>query len=581
MTDRTNRGTSRLIPAWISAYRRDWLRADLGAGLSASAVVIPKAMAYSTIAGLPVAAGLYTALAAMATYPFLGSSRVLSVTTTSTIALMTATEVVAIGRGGAGPANPVVVGATLALLVGVFLLLARVLRLGFIANFVSKPVLVGFEAGIGIVIAVSQLKSLLGIHPAAKTVLGTLRELPALLPQAHMPTLCVALVSLALLVGLPRLWPRLSAPLVVVGLGALAAVALGLAAAGVELVGAVPRGMPSFVRPDLSLVARLWPGALAIALMSFTESVASARTFLRPDDPPVNPNRELAATGVANVAAAFLGGFPSGGGASQTAVNARSGARSQAAQFVGAAFVVLCLLFLSGAIGRIPKAALGALVFVAAISMVKADKFRAIARVRKDELWWALVTAAGVVLIGTLEGILIAVAVSVLTLLYQSNHPPVYAVAHNPGKGIFRRLGEHAEDVTYPGLLVLRTEGRLTFANIDHVADKMRALVVESEPRVIVLECSAIPDIEYTALETLVEANKKLRALDVELWLATVNPDLFRIIERSALGAALGHGRMFFNLARAVEAYRANATSQAVGSGQGELGQTEKKGAKQ
>jgi high affinity sulfate transporter 1 len=545
-----------LIPAWIGAYRRDWFRADLGAGLSASTVVIPKAMACATIAGLPVAACLYTALAAMATYPFLGSSRVLSVTTTSTIALMTASEVVAIGRDGAGPVNPVVVGATLALLVGLFLLLARVLRLGFIANFVSKPVLVGFEAGIGIVIAVSQLKSLLGIHPAGRTVLGTLRELPALLPQTHVPTLCVALASLALLVGLPRLWPRLSAPLVVVSLGALAAAALGLAASGVDLVGAVPRGMPSFVRPDLSLVARLWPGALAIALMSFTESVASARTFLRPDDPPVDPNRELVATGIANVAAAFVGGFPSGGGASQTAVNARSGARSQAAQFVGAAFVVLCLLFLSGVIGLIPQAALGALVFVAAVSMVKVDKFRAIARVRKDELWWALVTAAGVVLIGTLEGILIAVAVSVLTLLYQSNHPPVYVVAHNLEKGIFRRLGEHAEDVTYPGLLVLRTEGRLTFANIDYVADKMRALVVESAPRVIVLECSAIPDIEYTALDTLVEANRKLRARGVELWLATVNPDLFRILERSALGAALGHGHMFFNLHKAVEAYR-------------------------
>jgi MFS superfamily sulfate permease-like transporter len=469
---------------------------------------------------------------------------------------MTATQVTALNQGSAAMVNPIAVGATLAFLVGVFLIAARILRLGFIANFISKPVLVGFEAGIGVVIAVSQLKSVLGVHLTSTTTVGTLWELRGMVPQAHWLTLCVALAGIAILLVLPRVLPRLSATLILVGVSALAASLFGLGALGVKLVGAVPKGLPSFIWPDFSLVSRLWPGALGIALMSFTESVASARTFVRRENPAINPNQELFAIGAANITAAFFGGFPAGGGTSQTAVNARAGARSQISQYAAAAVVVLCLLFLSRAIGFLPQAALGALVLVVAVSMIKPEKFRAIGRIRRDELWWALVTMAGVTLIGTIEGILIAVAISVLTLMYQSNHPPVYGVAHNPEKNIFRRLGENTNDVTYPGLLILRTEGRLTFANISYVADKMRALVEEFDPRVIVLECSAIPDIEYTALVMLTEAQENLHERGVALWLAALNPDLFKIIERSPLGGILGRDRMFFNLAKALEAYR-------------------------
>lgn len=291
---KTKKGTFLPIVSWLSAYPSRWLRVDLAAGLTASAVVIPKAMAYAVIAGLPIEAGLYTALAAMVVYPLLGSSRPLSVTTTSTIAIMTAAEVAALNQGAAA-SGPIAVGATLAFLVGVFLLAARILRLGFIANFISKPVLVGFEAGIGMVIAVSQLKSLLGVHLTSKTTLGTLWELPGILPQTHGLTLCVALAGIALLFVLPRVLPRLSAPLVLVGVSVLATSLFGLGTLGVKLVGAVPTGLPSFVWPDFALVSRLWPGALGIALMSFTESVASARTFLRREDPAINPNQELVA----------------------------------------------------------------------------------------------------------------------------------------------------------------------------------------------------------------------------------------------------------------------------------------------
>jgi len=543
------------IASWLSAYRREWLRADAMAGLTVAAVVIPQAMAYAVIAGLSVETGLYTAFAAMLVYPLLGSSRPLSVTTTSAIAMLTAAGIAAISEVNPG-ADARAIAATLALLVGGILILARLLRLGFLANFISQPVLVGFKAGVGVVILVGQLKSVLGVHISSKTTVGTLLELPASLTQVHALTVLVASAGIAVLLALPRLFPRLSAPLLWVAASIVASAVFGLEASGVQLVGAVPSGLPSLVLPDLSLAALLWPAALGIALMSFTESVATARTFCHRDDAPVNTNQELLAIGTANVAAAFVGGLPAGGGASQTAIADEAGVRSQMAQWINAAAVLLTIMLLSRLIGLLPKAALGALILVAAASMIKPESFRDIARVRRDELMWALATAAGVIVIGTLDGILIAVLVSLLTLMYEANHPPVYALAYNREKGIFRRSGEHAGDETFPGLLMLRTEGRLYFANAANAGEHMRALAAQTQPRVIVLECSAIPDIEYTALMMLTEAEQKLRARGVTLWLAALNPDLLKMIEHTRLGSALGHERMYFDLHKALDACR-------------------------
>jgi sulfate permease, SulP family len=546
-----------LPPAnWLFGYRRAWVRADLAAGLTAAAVVIPQAMAYTVIAGLPVEAGLYTALATMLVYPLLGSSRALSVTTTSALAMLTATQV---AEFASAEGKPSAVSATLALLVGGILIVARLLRLGFLANFISLPVLVGFQAGVGVVILIGQLKSVLGVHVASKTTIGAALELPGLIAHAHAATVAVGLIGIAVLVGLPRVLPRLSAPLIWVALSIAASAAFGLQRLGVKSVGAVPSGLPSLALPDLSLARQLWPSALGIALMSFTESVAAARSFCHRDDHPIDANRELFAVGVANLASALVGGLPSGGGTSQTAVTDKAGARTQLAQWVNAGAVLLTLLVLSRVIALLPQAALGALILVAAVGMIKRDQFRAIAQARRDEWAWAVVTLVGVIAVGTLQGILLAVAISLLTLMYQANHPAVYAVAYNRAKDIFRRVGENAGDETFPGLLMVRSEGRLTFASAPNVRERVQALALQEQPHVIVLECSAIPDIEYTALVMLTEAERNLRERGIELWLAAINPDLLKMIERSPVGQTLGRQRMHFNLAKAVEAYRARA----------------------
>jgi high affinity sulfate transporter 1 len=542
------------IGGWLAGYRREWLGGDVLGGLTAAAVVIPKVMAYGLIAGLTVEAGLYTALAAMLVYPLLGSSRVLIVSTSSSLAMMTAAAAAAVGQTSG--AEPAAVAATLALLVGGFMAAASLLRLGFLANFISLPVLVGFQAGVGIVILVGQLKSLLGVQVVSKTTLGTLLELPSVLPQAHALTMLVGAIAIVALVVLQRLFPRGPIPLLLVGVGIGASFLFGFDALGVRTAGDFPPGLPSLQLPELSLAAALWPAALGVALMSFTESITAARAMWRQEEPRVSANRELFALGATNAAVAFVGGLPADGAVSHSAIARQGGARTQLAQWVSAGAVIVTLLLLSRAIGALPEAVLGAVVLVIAVGMVKPSQFLAIARVRRTEFVWALVTLAGVVLIGTLEGVLIAVAVSVLTVMYQANRPLVYEIAYNREQRLFHRAGENADDETFPGLLILRAEGRLLFSNVERAGDSMRALVEEKKPRVVVLECSAIPDIEYTALVLLEDAEERLRGHGVTVWLAGVNPGLKPVLKRSKLAAAHDPSRLFANLHQALAAWQ-------------------------
>ena len=291
---------------WLVTYRREWLRPDVIAGLTAAAVVIPKAMAYATIAGLPVQVGLYTAFLPMVIYAVLGTSRVLSVSTTTTIAILAAAELGEVVPNG-NPASLLTASATLTLLVGAMLVLASILRLGFVANFISEPVLIGFKAGIGVVIVLDQIPKILGTHFAKGTFVQNLLSTLHGIPDTSLATLAVGVSMIVLLVAMEHFTPKAPAPLIAVAAGIAGAYFLNLHARGVELVGHIPQGLPSFTPPVLSLAERLWPGALGIALMSFTETIAAGRAFARSDEPSPKPNRELLATGLANAGGALSG----------------------------------------------------------------------------------------------------------------------------------------------------------------------------------------------------------------------------------------------------------------------------------
>src|SRR5215475_10303037 len=347
------RPTSFPILDWLFGYQKEWLQWDLIAGLITAAVVIPKAMAYATIAGLPVQVGLYTALVPMVIYAVLGGSRPLSVSTTTTLAILAAADFGQATMAG-DPASLMRVSATLTLLVGAILLLASLLRLGFIANFISEPVLIGFKAGIALVIVLDQIPKLLGVHFPKGSFLHNLLATLQAIPHTSLPTLAVGIAMIVLLVGIERFFPRAPAPLIVVAIAIAGVRLFGLQAHGVETVGEIPRGLPSFTLPDFSLIAQLWSGALGIALMSSTETIAAGRAFATSDEPHLRPNQELVATGLANAGGAFLGAMPSGGGTSQTAVNRLAGARTQLAELITAAVALLTMLFLAPLIGLMP-----------------------------------------------------------------------------------------------------------------------------------------------------------------------------------------------------------------------------------
>jgi sulfate permease, SulP family len=546
-----------LIPTltWLRDYDKSWLRGDLIAGLTAAAVVVPQAMAYAAIAGLPLEIGLYTALVPLVVYAAMGTSRPLSVTTTSTLALLTYGALNEVVRG-APNGTLISASATLAFLVGGLLLVASFLRLGIVASFISEPVLVGFKAGVGLVIVVDQVPKLIGIHFDKGHFLHNVLSIAKHLPEASLATMVLAFFMLFLQIGLKRFFPRVPSALITVAAGITVSILAELERKGVQLVGTVEAGLPTSARPDVALFESLWPAAIGIALMSFVESIAAGQAFRNPEEPRPEPNKELLALGLSNVIGGLFHNMPSGGGTSQTAVNRRAGARSQIAGLVTAGVVVAVLFFLAPLVGRMPQATLAAVVVVPCAGMIHLPEFRAILRNRLMEFSWAVIAFAGVVMLGTLRGIIVAVALSLLALVYHASRRPIFILGRKPGTDVFRpRSKDHPEDEFYPGLLLLKTEGVIHFANAQRIGNMFWPLVREYRPRVVVMDCSAVPDLEYTALKMLIEAEKKLRQSGVSLWLAALNPEPLRLIQKSALGEALGRERMYFTLEQAVKSF--------------------------
>jgi high affinity sulfate transporter 1 len=539
----------------LSGYRRDWLRPEILAGLTTAAVVIPKAMAYATIAGLPVQVGLYTAFVPMLIYAVLGSSRPLSVSTTTTLAILVGAQLSLVAPGG-DPAALMKASATLTLMVGLILVVAAVLRLGFVANFISDPVLTGFKAGIGLVIVVDQIPKLLGVHFEKGRFLRNILSIVRMLPQTSWATLAVGVAMIAILLALHHFVPKSPAPLIAVACGIVAVKLFGLTDLGVAVVGAVPTGLPKLTLPDLDLAHSLWAGAVGIGLMSFTETVAAGRAFARSDEPNPRANQELFATGLANAGGAVFGAMAAGGGTSQTAVNRLAGARTQVAQIVTAVGTLLTMLFLAPWIGLMPQATLAAVVIVYSIGLIQPKEFLAIRSVRRMEFRWALIACLGVISLGTLKGIVVAIVVSLVALAYQSANPSVHVLGRKRGTNVFRPLSdEHRDDETFPGLLMLRLDGALFFANTGMLGDKVRPLVEASNSKVVALELGGVPDLEFSALKALTDAEARLRERGVSLWLVKLNPTVLAMVQRSPLGATLGRERMVFNMETALARY--------------------------
>jgi SulP family sulfate permease len=532
----------------LGRYQRAWLRWDLLAGVTTAAVVIPQAVAYASLAGLPVQVGLYVAIVPMVAYALIGTSRPLSVSSTSTISILTAGALV--DAGAAGDATRAVAAASLlALLVGGILAAGGLLRLGFLADFISSPVLAGFKAGMGLVIAASQLGKVLGVPVEGDGFFAKVWSALGQLGDANPATVALALGGLAVLLTLRRWAPRVPGPLVVVVLGIALVGLTDLESRGVALVGPVSGGLPKFELPELAGVGALLPAAVGIALMSFIESISAARAFAAKDDPPVDADRELLALGAANLAGGLFQAYPAGGGTSQTAVNDGAGARTQLAEVVTAVVAVLTLTLLAGLLADLAQAILGAIVLVAAIGLVNLAPLRRMRTIRRRDFWLGLVALAGVLIFGVLPGVLVAVLISLLVLLHELDHPRVVA-------------SERA-----PGLLVVRPEGRLFFANARRVFDHIAALAADHRPppRVVLVDLSAVNDLEITALERLADQAEELHRQGGALWAAAPSERPAEMLRRA--GELLGRTdlqadtgrlglRVFPSLEEAIAAYQ-------------------------
>ncbi|MCK2218601.1 sulfate permease [Actinomadura sp. ATCC 31491] len=541
-----------------AGYRRAWLRGDLLAGITVAAYLVPQVMAYATVAGLPPVAGLWAALAPPALYAVLGSSRQLSVGPESTTALMTAAAIAPLAAGD--PGRHAAQAAALAVLVGLLGLGCRMLRLGFVADLLSKPILVGYLAGVATLMIVSQLGKLTGTPVTGDSLAGQVVSFARLLPQAHPLTVAMGAAVLAFLFLLRWRLPAVPAPLLAVVLATAAVALLGLDARGVAVVGEIPAGLPHLSLPPLrdSLESLLLP-AVGVFLVGYSDNMLTARSFAARHHQQIDADQELLALGAANLGAGLLQGFPVSSSGSRTALADAAGARTQLSSLVSLAAVLAVLLAAGPLLAGLPAAALGAIVVYAATRLVEPAEFRRLARFRRAELLLALGALAGVLVFDILYGILLAVALSVAEMLARVARPHDAVLGLVPDLAGMHDIDDYPAARTIPGLVVYRYDSPLFFANAQDFHRRALAAVDHQDVPVrwFVLNAEANVEVDVTALDALDSLRGELERRGIVFAMARVKQDLRVFLDAYGLTAAVGAERIFPTLPTAVQAYEA------------------------
>ncbi|HEY2282617.1 MAG TPA: sulfate permease [Solirubrobacteraceae bacterium] len=539
----------------IRGYRRASLRHDAVAGIVLAAILVPQGMAYAQLAGLPAATGLYTTVACLVGYAIFGPSRVLVLGPDSSISpLILAAITPLLADGDTGTA--IALAGMLAVLVGLTEIGLGLGRLGFVADLLSKEVQVGYMNGLGITIIVGQLPKLFGFSTSADSFLKEVRVFFEDLDQTHTTTLIVGVAVLALLVILPRVTRRVPAVLVAVVGVTVASAVLGLAEHGVDTVGSLPRGIPAPNIPwtDAKDVGPLLIAAVGIALVSLTDTIATATSFAARRGEEVKPDQEMIGIGVANIAAGLFQGFAVSTSGSRTAVAEQAGARSQVAGLVGAGLVAVLLLFLNSLLADLPQAALAAIVIMAALSLMDVGILRRYFELRRSALGVSLTATAGVILLGVLQGIVVAVLLAIL-LFFRRNWWPHGAVLGrvDAAEG-WHDLASYPDAEQLPGIVVYRWEAPLFFANAGSFRQQIRRLVRERKPAWIVLQCEAITDVDVTAAEMLEQLDHELNDAGIHLAFAELRSRLQELILRYGLMETLDRDHFYPTLESALEA---------------------------
>ena len=561
-----------LLPGLVTSagYRRAWWRGDVLAGVTVAAYLVPQVLAYATIAGLPPVAGLWGVLPALLAYALLGTSRLLSVGPESTTALMTAVVVGPLAAGD--PARYAGLAAALAVVVGVLCLVSRVARLGFVADLLSRPILVGYLAGVAMIMIVGQLGKLTGVSVEGETFFGQVASFVRHLPSAHLGTVAFAAVVLVFLFAVRRFVPAAPGPLLAMLLATAAVAVFDLRSRGIDVIGEIPSGIPVPALPPLDQVTDLILPALGVLLVGYTDNILTGRSFAdraggEAREPStsrepaaggeIDANQELVALGVANVGAGLFSGFPVSSSGSRTALADAAGARTQLYSLVTLVLVVATLLFLGPLLTLFPAAALGAIVVYAAVRLVDVAGFRRLARFRRSELLLALGAFAGVLVFDILYGVLLAVALSVAEMLMRVARPHDAVLGLVPGLAGMHDVDDYPRARTVPGLLVYRYDSPLFFANAEDFRRRARAAVADQVEPVawFVLNAEANVEVDITALDAVERLRQELDARGIVFALARVKQDLLDELEAFGLAATVGADRIFPTLPTAVAAY--------------------------
>ncbi|MDO3634978.1 SulP family inorganic anion transporter [Mycolicibacterium arseniciresistens] len=559
---------STLVPGLrpLLNYQRGWLRGDILAGVTVAAYLVPQVMAYATVAGLPAVAGLWAALVPLAVYAFLGSSRQLSVGPESTTALMTATALAPLVVGD--PARYAVLAAVMAVLVGGFCLLGGLLRLGFLADLLSRPVLIGYMTGVAVIMIGGQLGKVTGVTVEGAEFVDQVRSFVTGAAGAHWPTIILATAVLVMLLAIGRVAPKFPGALVAVLSATAAVVVFALESRGIRVVGEIPAGLPTPsvpVIPAADLLAMLIPAA-GIAVVAFSDNALTARTFAARKGESIDANAELRALGICNVATGLTHGFPVSSSGSRTALGDAVGSRTQVYSLVALASVVAVMFFGRGLLENFPTAALGALVVFAALRLIDVAEFRRLGRFRRSELLLALATTAAVLGFGVLYGVLVAIALSILDLLRRVARPHDGVLGLVPGVAGMHDLDDYPDAKPVPGLMVYRYDAPLFFANAEDFRQRALAAVAENAEGVgpiewFVLNAEANVEVDLTAVDALDQLRRDLETRGIVFAMARVKQDLRELLDAAGLVEKIGEDRIFMTLPTAVEAFRGRATA--------------------
>ncbi|MBW1756505.1 MAG: solute carrier family 26 protein [Deltaproteobacteria bacterium] len=548
------------IFGWLRDYQRADLGPDLVAGLTTAVMLVPQAMGYALLAGLPPIHGLYAAVAPLILYAVLGTSRHLAVGPVAMDSILVAGAVGAIAT--IGTENYVLIAAALGMMVGGIQAGLGFLRAGFLVNFLSRPVVAGFTAAAALIIAASQLGHLLGVElPRTHHVHRVVWEAIQHASDCSWPTLTIGVLSIAVLVLCKKRWPRFPAALFVVVTTTVAVWALGLSARGVSIVGEVPAGLPGFSLPsvDSEVLTQLIPAAATIALVSFMEAISVGRVFAQAHRYEISPNRELIALGFANMTGGATGGYPIAGGFSRSAVNVRAGARTQLAALVTCAVVIITLLAFTRAFFYLPKTALSAIIVAAVAGLIDIRGAAEVFRVKRADFYLLVLTFFATLSLGIQWGILVGVAASVVLFLVRTTRPYFAILGRIPASQTYVNIARHPHAETLPGIILVRVDAQFYFGNVSFLKETVRSLVRDSEApvRYFVLEAAGVNDLDSAAAATLAELDEELAAQGVRLVLTRIKGPVRDVLHRSGLLEKLAsEGRVYLSTHRAIEVLR-------------------------